>query len=54
MPGSRSRWAARLERATDPPLTLLALLLVPLLLAPFLVELSPALAEVLGEADGII
>jgi voltage-gated potassium channel len=30
------------------------LLLVPLLLAPFLVELSPALAEVLGEADGII
>ena len=33
---------------------MLALLLVPLLLAPFLVELSPALAEVLGEADGII
>ena len=27
---------------------------MPLLLAPFLVELSPALAEVLGEADGII
>jgi voltage-gated potassium channel len=45
---------ARLERATDHPLTLLALLLVPLLLAPFLVELSPALAELLGEADGII
>jgi voltage-gated potassium channel len=39
---------------TDYPLTLLALLLVPLLLAPFLVELSPALAEVLGEADEII
>jgi voltage-gated potassium channel len=35
-------------------LTVLALLLVPLLLAPFLVQLSPALAGVLGEADEII
>ena len=43
-----------LERATDHPLTLLALVLVPLLLAPFLITLSPALAEVLGKADGII
>ena len=43
-----------LDRATDHPLTLLALLLVPLLLAPFLVSLSPGLADVLGKADGII
>jgi len=43
-----------LERATDHPLTLLALVLLPLLLAPFLVTLSPGLAEVLGKADGII
>jgi voltage-gated potassium channel len=35
-------------------LTLLALLLVPLLMAPFLVTLSPGLSEVLGKADGII
>ena len=54
MPGSRAHWAAFVERATDHPLTLLALLLVPLLLAPFLVTLSPALAEVLGKADGVI
>jgi voltage-gated potassium channel len=54
VPGSRARWAARLERVTDHPFTILALLLVPLLLAPFLVNLPPALAGVLGEADRII
>jgi voltage-gated potassium channel len=52
--GSRAHWAVLLERATDHPLTLLALVLLPLLLAPFLVTLSPGLAEVLGKADGII
>lgn len=36
----RALWVARLERWTDRPLTLLAVLLVPILLAPFVVELS--------------
>lgn len=54
LPPSRVPWPARLERAADHPLTLLALLLVPLLLAPFLIELPPEVAAALGEADAIV
>ena len=50
----REQWAARLDRLTDHPLTLLALLLVPLLLAPFVLALSPPMAALLNEADTLI
>jgi voltage-gated potassium channel len=44
----------RLERWTDRPLTMLAVLLVPLLLAPFLLELSAAADAALLDLDYVI
>ncbi len=45
----RALWAARLDRWSDRPLTTLAILLVPMLLAPFLLELSPPEAAALRD-----
>jgi voltage-gated potassium channel len=47
-------WVARLERWTDRPLTILALLLIPLLLAPYLLDLTDAESSLLLDADYLI
>lgn len=45
----RAIWSARLERWSDRPLTVLALLLVPMLLAPFLFKLPTEAAAALRD-----
>ncbi len=50
----REVWIARLERWTDRPLTILALLLIPLLLAPYLIDLTAEESAVLLDADYLI
>jgi voltage-gated potassium channel len=50
----RREWLGRLERWTDRPLTALALLLVPLLLIPFVIDLSPEVESALLIADYMI
>jgi voltage-gated potassium channel len=50
----RAAWLARLERWTDWPLTLLALALIPLLLAPSLFDLSPHTQATLDDLDYLI
>lgn len=45
---------ARLERRTDRPLTALALVLIPLLLAPYLFDLSPEAEDWLLRLDYVI
>ena len=47
----REEWLTRLERWTERPLTILALLWLPLLLAPFLFDLSPEVESALLAAD---
>jgi voltage-gated potassium channel len=50
----RDVWIARLERWSDRPLTVLALLLIPLLLAPYLIDLTAEESSVLLDADYLI
>jgi voltage-gated potassium channel len=50
----RLAWTTRLERWTDRPLTMLAVLLVPLLLAPFLFEFSAATDAAILDVDYVI
>ena len=50
----RAAWLARLERWTDWPLTALALALVPILLAPYLLPLSADTEAVLVGLDSLI
>lgn len=50
----RDVWIARLERWTDRPLTILSLLLIPLLLAPYLIDLTAEENSVLLDADYLI
>ena len=50
----RDVWIARLERWTDRPLTILSLLLIPLLLIPFLVDLTAEESAALLDADYLI
>ncbi len=50
----RAAWLARLEATTERPLTVLALLLIPVLLAPYLFALSPDVREALFAIDYLI
>jgi voltage-gated potassium channel len=50
----RARWIALLEQWTDRPLSMLAVLLIPLLLIPFLFELSAEADAALRDADYVI
>lgn len=47
-------WAIRLEKWSDGPLTMLAVLLIPLLLAPFLFDLSVEAEAAIHDADVFI
>ena len=50
----RAEWSARLERWADRPLTMLAVLLVPLLLIPYLFELSEQANAAIFDVDFVI
>jgi voltage-gated potassium channel len=50
----RAAWLARVERWTDWPLTVLALALVPILVAPYLLPLSDRAEAVLAGLDYLI
>ena len=50
----RAAWLARLEAMTERPLTILALLLIPILLAPYLFDLSEGTEDALLAIDYII
>jgi voltage-gated potassium channel len=50
----REEWLARLERWTEWPLTALALLLIPILLAPYLFPISPSTRSMLDDLDYLI
>jgi len=51
---SRSAWLARLERWTDWPLTVLALALIPILIVPYLFDLSTSTEDALVALDFLI
>jgi voltage-gated potassium channel len=50
----RSEWLVRLERWTDWPLTVLALALIPLLVAPYVLSLSRSTVHMLDSVDYVI
>jgi len=50
----RADWLARLERWTDWPLTVLALVLIPVLVAPYAFSLSPSTIRALDGIDYVI
>jgi voltage-gated potassium channel len=51
---TRGEWLARLERWTDWPLTVLALALIPILLAPYVLDISPSTEQTLVALDFLI
>jgi voltage-gated potassium channel len=51
---SRAEWLARLEQWTEWPLTILALALIPILVAPYVYDFSPATIRTLDALDYLI
>ena len=51
---TRTAWLAWLERWTELPLTVLALALIPIVLGPYLLPLSPAIVDLFDQLDNII